>query len=327
MASRRSTPKDPEAAIAQAVDAVGAGTAPRALLICGPDDFLRSKASRSVGEALLPEAERTAFNFRVLDGEREDIPEILALLNTYSLFGGPTIVWVERTRLLVSRLNVDEVLAKAAGAWNDAKDDRARNRAAHDVLKVLSVRRLSLEDLDPAGDGKALEELSGSGDGGWLHQVHAFCMEHDLAPAAESGEAQLLDALEKGWPEGNTLVLVAAACDRRLKLFKSLKSNGLVVDVSFETGRVRDDQEAVRARLAGMAKDEGARMTPGARSLLERKVGSSLGRLQSEVSKLVTYVGPQGAIDEEAVQQVVGWTAEEGQWACVARPAAHAAAR
>ena len=313
MATRRAA-KDPEAAIAQAVQAIKAGPAPRAVLLCGPDDYLRAKAARIVGEALLPEAERTAFNFRVQDGEREEVPEILALLNTYSLFGGPTIVWVERTRMLVSRLNVEEVLTKAAAAWNDARDDKARNRAAHDVLKVLAVRRLSLDDIDPAGEGKAVEELAGSGDAAWLHQVHAFCMEHDLAPSSESAEAQLLDALEQGWPEGNTLVLVAAACDRRLKLFKALQSHGLVVDVAFETGRARDDQEALRSHLAGIAKEEGARMTPAARELLERKVGSNLGRLQSEVVKLATYVGPEGSIDEDAVQQVVGWTREEGQW-------------
>jgi len=313
MATRRET-KDPEAAIAQAVEAIQAGPAPRAVLLCGPDDYLRAKAVRLVGEALLPEAERTAFNFRVQDGEREEIPELLALLNTYSLFGGPTIIWVERTRMLVSRLNVEEVLAKAAASWHDARGDKGRNRVAHDVLKVLSVRRLGLDDIDPAGAGKAIEELAGSGDVAWLHQVHAFCREHDLAPSGESAEAQLIEALEKGWPEGNTLVLVAAACDRRLKLFKALRTHGLVVDVAFETGRARDDQEALRSRLAGIAKEEGARMTPAACELLERKVGTNLGRLQSEVVKLATYVGTDGAIDEAAVQQVVGWTREEGQW-------------
>ncbi len=313
MATRRET-KDPEAAIAQAVEAIQAGPAPRAVLLCGPDDYLRAKAVRLVGEALLPEAERTAFNFRVQDGEREEIPELLALLNTYSLFGGPTIIWVERTRMLVSRLNVEEVLAKAAASWHDARGDKGRNRVAHDVLKVLSVRRLGLDDIDPAGAGKAIEELAGSGDVAWLHQVHAFCLEHDLAPSGESAEAQLIEALEKGWPEGNTLVLVAAACDRRLKLFKALRTHGLVVDVAFETGRARDDQEALRSRLAGIAKEEGARMTPAACELLERKVGTNLGRLQSEVVKLATYVGADGAIDEAAVQQVVGWTREEGQW-------------
>jgi DNA polymerase-3 subunit delta len=314
--SRRSAPKDPERAIQDAVEAIRKGERPAALLICGEDDYLRGKAARSLGEVLLPEAERTGFNFRVQDGEREDIPEILAFLRTYSLFGGSNILWVERTRLLVSKFNVEEVLGRAATSWEDAarRDDEAgKNRAAHDVLKVLSVRRLDLDAIDPQGAGGALDELGGAA-GPWLHQVHAFCMEHELAPAGEAAEGELLKALGEGWAEGNTLVLVAATCDRRLKLFKALKAHGTVVDVSLATGRTRTDEEAYRKRLAGIAQDEGARMTPGARQILERKVGFDLSRLQSEVVKLATYVGDKRTIDEKAVEEVVGWTREEGQW-------------
>jgi DNA polymerase-3 subunit delta len=223
---------------------------------------------------------------------------------------------VERTRLLVSKFNVDEVLARAATTWEDAarRDDEAgRSRAAQDVLKVLAVRRLELDAIDPDGAGGALAELGGAA-GPWLHQVHAFCVEHDLAPAAQAAEGELLKALEEGWPEGNTLVLVAATCDRRLKLFKALKAHGTVVDVALATGRARTDEEAYRRRLEGIADDEGARMTPAARQLLERKVGFDLSRLQSEVVKLATYVGSDGTIDERAVEEVVGWTREEGQW-------------
>ena len=109
---RRSMPTDPEHAIAAAVETIQSGERPQAVLIAGAEDYLRAKAAQAVGEALLPEAERTPFNFRVQDGEREEVSELLGLLNTYSLFGGPTIVWVERTRLLVSRMNVEEILAK-----------------------------------------------------------------------------------------------------------------------------------------------------------------------------------------------------------------------
>jgi DNA polymerase III subunit delta len=312
--------RDPEAEIREAVATIQGGASPRACLVCGDDDYLRGAAARELGEALLPEADRNAFNFRTLDGEREDIGEIVAAMRTYSLFGGPTVLWVERTRLLVSRLNAEEVLAKAAATWTDADrrdNERGRSRAAHDVLKVLAVRRLGLDAIDPENlDGALDEVLEGqdAGAAGWLHQVYEYCMRRGLAPAGSGGEAHLIEALEEGWPEGNTLVLVAASCDRRLRLFKAFRAHGLVVDVAVSSSGGRSAEDAARRRLQGMAQAEGAELTPGARALLEKKVGFDLSRLHQEISKLATYVGAEGPVTEVAVEEVVGWTREEGQW-------------
>jgi DNA polymerase-3 subunit delta len=302
----------------RAVEAIAAGGRPRACLVCGEDAYLRGQAARALGEALLPEAERTSFNFRVVDGGEEDARAILASLRTYPLFGGTTVLWVERTRLLASAANVGEILRAAGEAWGDAsrRDDEAgRARAARDVLRVLAARDLGLAALDPsAPPDESLGPLLGDEDAGWLAEVHRYCLERDLAPEPGGGEAELAAALEEGWPEANVLVLVAEVCDRRLRLFRALQKHGLVVDVGGAPGGGRDAEPRLRAHLDEMARAAGGRLSPGAHALLLRKVGFDLSRLQSEVVKLATYVGEGRTIDEADVEAAVGWTREEGQW-------------
>lgn len=312
-------PSDLDATLGKTVDAIGKGKRPRACLVCGEEGYLRKRAARALGEALIPETERTPFNFRVISGDDEDARELLAGLKTYSLFGGPTILWVERTRLLVSSGNVAEVLEAAGEAWTEATtraDESARARAARDVLKVLSVRGLGLEALDPGAeeaDG-SLAELLGDGETRWLAEVHRFCVDRGLAPERGGGEVELAEALAEGWPEDNTLVLVAESCDRRLKLFKAFQKHGVVLDAGAAPRDDRRAEQLSRERLGEIAKEAGARLSPAARSLLERKVGFDLSRLESEVVKLATYAGPDRPIGEADVEAVVGWTREEGQW-------------
>ena len=316
MAARRPSAAGPEAELRKVREAIAAGKPPQVCLVCGEDSYLRGKAARSLGEALVPEADRTAFNFRVIEGGDENPIDLVASLRTYSLFGGPTVLWVDGTRLLVSGKNVAEVLQAAASAWAEASrggDEAGRARATRDVLKVLTVRGLGLDALDPDGGEPADELLEEAGAGGWLADVAAYCKERELAPVTAGGEGALLEALEEGWPDGNTLVLVAEACDRRLKLFKALKKHGPVLDTGVAaSGRVAE--EASRRRVSGMAEEAGARLSPGARSLLEKKVGFDLARLEREIEKLATFVGPEGSVGEEEVEALVGWTREEGQW-------------
>jgi len=307
---------DPLDPARRAIESIRAGKRPQIALLCGGDDFLRGLLGHELGEALLPEAERTPFNFSIVEGDAVSIPDLLVSLNTYSLFGGPTIVWMDGTRLLTSKSNVDDLLERAAGAWGDARrddDEAGRARAARDLLRALALRGLDLALLDSA----AIEALGAGGEGvdlAFIHEVAAYCRDRGLGHDEAGGAAALLEALEAGWPEGNTLVLVAAACDRRLRLYKALLKHGLVLDLGGEERDARAAEALARGRLTRIAADAGARLTPGARELLERKVGFDLGRLHSELEKLATYAGAGVVIDEAAVEAAVGWTREEGQW-------------
>jgi DNA polymerase III delta subunit len=309
---------DLDAAVRKAVKAIESGDRPAACLVAGEDPYLRGRAAKALGEALLPEAERTPFNFQVIDGGEEDPREMLASLRTYSLFGGNTILWVPRSRLLVSSLNASDLLKAAGEAWTQAVasgEEPAKARAARDVLKVLTVRQLGLEALDPDAEGEdTLADLMEGSDPSWLGEVGRYCVEQELSPGRGGGEAELAAALVEGWPEGNTLVLIAEACDRRLKLFKAFKKHGLVLDAGAAPRDDRSAEQLSRTELAGMAEAAGAQMAPAARSLLERKVGFDLSRLENEVAKLATYVGEGKPITEADVEAVVGWTREEGQW-------------
>ena len=73
--------------------------------------------------------------------------------------------------------------------------------------------------------------------------------------------------------------------------------------------------ELQKRLTARAAHEHGLKLSPRCARMLVERVGQDLGRLQSELDKLAILVGPDGAIDEDLVTQVVGRTSEEEAWA------------
>ena len=95
--------------------------------------------------------------------------------------------------------------------------------------------------------------------------------------------------------------------DRGRRLEGAIKKFGLVQ--RFKTG----EQDPLRFSMAA-ADEAGCQMSRRAASMIVELVGSDLGRIQTELGKVVAYVGGEGRIDVEDVEAVCSLVAEAAIW-------------
>jgi len=113
-------------------------------------------------------------------------------------------------------------------------------------------------------------------------------------------DGALVDYLEAPL-ESTCLVLEAASVDKRQRWVKRVAKIGRVIDCSGPS-RPADVRRWIEARLA----QRGARAGSGVAAALFDLVGADLDRLSLEVEKLCLFAGEKGAIDADAVTELVG---------------------
>ena len=95
-------------------------------------------------------------------------------------------------------------------------------------------------------------------------------------------------------------VFVAAKADYRLKVFKALQTNGVVVE--FKQLYENEIPGWISKRIDKL----GRTVTAEACVLIQSHVGRSLREIQNEIDKLLTYIGEKQTIEAEDVTAVVG---------------------
>jgi DNA polymerase-3 subunit delta len=134
-----------------------------------------------------------------------------------------------------------------------------------------------------------------------------------LVPRRESEAAtRALEAfeilLEQPDPQA-VLVLVAAAIDRRLKVFKLLARQATIVDCGVLES-VADAEHWVRNQVAA----RGVRIEPAAARLLAQRAGADIIRLRDEVDRLLLYALGQPTIGVTEARDVAGPSALQDDW-------------
>lgn len=116
--------------------------------------------------------------------------------------------------------------------------------------------------------------------------------------------ARFLPYLKDPVPE-TVLLFVGRAIDGRMTFFREFKKYGTLVE--FRPLYENQIPEFVRET----AKTAGKEFTEGGLALFCRRMGTGLGEIQSELNKLLAYVGKQPLIDVSDVAQVVSDTRAE----------------
>lgn len=135
-----------------------------------------------------------------------------------------------------------------------------------------------------------------------------------LSPRRESeAAARALESLEAyvARPERQTvLILVAAAVDRRSRIFKQLNKNATVVDCGVLED-LGDVERWIRARVAA------ANMSIDANAvrLLASRTGTDIKRLRGDVDRLLLYALGAKAITIDDVKEIAGPAALQDDWA------------
>jgi len=135
-----------------------------------------------------------------------------------------------------------------------------------------------------------------------------------LVPKRESEAAaralEQLDELFKEPEPQTTLVLVAAALDRRGKMFKTLQKHATIVECGV-VADLADAERFVRTRVAAA----GAAIDPAAARMVAQRAGTDVRRLRADVERLMLYALGQKQITADDVREVTGPAALQDDWA------------
>ncbi len=255
-----------------------------------------------------------------VDGDTEDPATTIVNLRSFSLLPGRQVFRVNDSRLFHSR-NVTEALWKRAVTAFEAEKKEQAARALRAMFEAAGLDA-DAPDTDPAGLSEAAwRELFGfarpSGDLAWIGEALAAGR-----PAATRGPArgsdpaeQLIEALAAGIPASNTLLLLTETVDKRKRLFKVLKKEYVVVDLSVEAGAGAKAQEAQKTVLQEIIDQTLAEMdksmTPAVINLLVERVGFHPVAARMETEKLALSVGDRKRITKEDLDAIIGRTRQE----------------
>ncbi len=277
-------------------------------LVYGEEVLYKAAHDALVAAILPPEAR--ALSHDIIDGEPENVPELLNRMNTYSLLSGAKVVSYQNAKLFYARQGKETLLKKAEEAWEAGE----KMKASGYVLSAMAASGLALEDLEDGKGGLSLF-VPDDQEARWLAELLAFCRENQLsAPAAKDDCGQLQEAVEKGFPEGNHLIITTDLVDRRRTLFKCLKASGTVVDCSVPKGNRQVDRRAqedvLRERVARILGPQGKRLEPRAFTALTEMTGFDLRTFSGNLEKLALFSGKRKTITAEDVASALDRTRE-----------------
>lgn len=130
--------------------------------------------------------------------------------------------------------------------------------------------------------------------------------------AVQEALEKLLATLQRGLPDGITLLISAPEPDKRRSFYKTLSSlaNTTLCDKpDFGFGGTEEDLiDWVIARC----RERGVRIQEEAAVVLTARVGAHSGQLDAELSKLVTSAGEDATITEQLVRDLVPFTRAGG---------------
>ena len=270
------------------------------------EDLLVQGAFDELLNALLPASQRS-INYDPLDGIQANVHDVIERVNTFSLLPGTKVIALRDSRIFYARQDKERLLGSARQAY---EDDNLKKAAGH-LLSVMGLLNLAFDDIDRTNRSKSLGPDYGSGeDNRWLDETITYCRENNLAvPAARDDSRTLQLAIEKGFPGDNHLIITTDMVDKRRGLYKTLNSEGLIIDCSVPQGARRADrmaQEAVLAERKDAILGAGQKaMSQAAFHALYEKTGFDLRTFSSNLEKLVSYIGDRREISIEDVESVL----------------------
>jgi DNA polymerase-3 subunit delta len=270
------------------------------------EDLLTKGAFDALLNALLPASERS-INYEPLDGAHENIHEVIGRVNTFSLLPGTKVIALRESRIFYAKQDKDQLLDNAKKAF---EDDNIKKAAGH-LLSLMGIFNLSFEDMDKPSRKKSLGTSNASGtDDVWLDEIIGYCRQHDLAVPGAPDDCRILQqAVEKGFPKSNHLIITTDTVDKRRGLFKTLSSKGMAVDCSVPKGARRADQIAQESvlveKMNSILADGGKTMDQATYLALYEMTGFDLRTFCNNLEKLISWVGDRVEITIKDVESVL----------------------
>lgn len=263
-------------------------------------------------DALLPAEDRHLY-YEPIDGAQENMHEVIEKLNTFSLLSDLKVVAVVDSRIFYSKKDAHALLAKTKERY---EADQLKAAAAY-FQELLGVLNLDLEDVAVDEPARSLKlDMEEPADETWLTQLIAYCKENRLPRPAGRDQAGLLkQAIEKGFPEGNSLIIATEMVDKRRDLYQTIKKLGTVIDCSVPLGDRLADRRVQDALLTEQLRtalsESNKTIDRQARDALIDLTGFDLRTFSHNVEKLVNYIGNRKTIRIEDVEAVLERTRKD----------------
>lgn len=275
------------------------------------EEVLCKTAYNELLDALVPPSERT-INYEPVDND--NVYEAIERVNTFSLLSGTKVVALCDSQVFYSKQNEASLLEKAKEAY----DEKNMKKAAKYFVNVLGLLNLSFDDVDSEDNReKSLKpDPDILADGRWLDAIVSFCTDNGMSVSVPKDSAgDLQKAVEKGFPEGNHLIITTDIADRRRKLFNAISENGMVINCSVPKGNRRADimeQDAVlKERMKTILSKTGKTMDQGAYLALHEMTGFDLRTFSNNLEQLASYVGVQNHITIDDVESLLKRTKQD----------------
>ena len=291
---------------------IGKGNRPSLMVLHG-DDLQVYEATQKILDFLVPLDQRS-LNLERFDGRSTSWEQIETALRTPSLFTGTKTVWIENAPYFLSRERKGDLVDKILQLWVDDKKDEA----ARLFFDFLALEGWSQEQLDKAlsSTNSQVGTLLGTGTSDReLAAVLAFARDRgmDLAHHRSGQSKGLAEFIEGGLPPWAILLISTSHVDKRIRLYRKLEQEGVILDLSIErerSGRIK--RETLTELVDRRVKDAGKKIEPLARNMILARAGDELWSVHQEMEKLLIYVGDRptltaGDVDEIFLDEAGAW--------------------
>lgn len=263
-------------------------------LFFGDEFLVKERVNKLVGDFLDPKLRAT--NLVIFDGVNFDAAGVSSHVRTPSLFGGSRVIVIEQTTLFMGRTDESKLAVKAIESWKSG-DRKAAFRAMGQLLSLAGLKASDVQN-DPEWATQILGDSARPEERVTLARLADAFLEGG-GPSGVTGDQELIEELVLSpLPEGTILVFTAAAVDKRKKIFKTVEQKGHVVECSVQhekygTGLDKTFfEERVRDVLSRARKE----IAPEALEKMYSRSGTEIRQLESELGKLIGYVGERRKI-------------------------------
>lgn len=274
------------------------------------DELLTREGTQAIVDPLVPEAHRS-LNLEVVSDD--DAASVPTRLRTVPLFGGVKVVVVHDTRAFVSKQNAGDLFQKSREAWRDDRREPAL-RFFRQAVAAAGLDRGLVERAAAASPGRGdWHEVFGVDAAldteAWVRDLAGQVLADDRAMTTSGGAARVYeDLLTQGVPGGAVLILTAEIVDQRRALFKRIREVGRVVECGVRAGRVGETQmktEVARVRITDAVGRAGKRIADDVLQAIVERTGFSVRALDSELEKILLYVGTRPEVQRADVLAVL----------------------
>jgi DNA polymerase-3 subunit delta len=284
---------------------------PNTALLFG-EALLCRNALETLVKTIIPAPHRE-FNYQPLDGNDEGIIDGLERVATYSLSPGPKVVVLQDARVFTGSQNMPDLVQKSFQYYQQNE----LRQASKSLIAYLGLKGISIED---AADEKwrlelTLPETVQTFE--WVDHLLQYVRDHHLKVPASPGNTRhiLKDAILRGFPSQNYLIITTDTVDKRQSLFKTIDKSGIVVDCSVPKGERRADrkiqEEILQDKTHEILNKAGKNMEPAVFQLLVQMTGFDLSIFCQNLEKLIDYVGQRNSVHQEDVAAVLQRTKKD----------------